>query len=44
MLRAADAAHLYAFSRISRIRPEIRLVTFDEAQRALATKNDFRLI
>ena len=44
MLRATDAAHLYAFSRISRILPEIRLVTFDEEQRALATKNDFRLI
>ena len=44
MLRATHAAHLYAFSRISRILPEVRLVTFDEEQRALATKNDFRLI
>jgi hypothetical protein len=44
MLRAADAAHLYAFSRIFRILPDLRLVTFDEEQRALATKKDFRLI
>jgi len=44
MLRAADAAHLYAFSRIFCILPDLRLVTFDEEQRALATKKDFRLI
>ena len=44
MLRAADAAHLYAFSRIARILPEVRLVTFDEEQRALARKKDFRLM
>ena len=42
-LRAADAAHLYAFRRVFSIRPDLRLVTFDEEQRALASKKGFRL-
>jgi len=44
MLRAADAAHLHAFSRMARLLPQVRLVTFDEEQRALASKKDFRLM
>jgi len=43
-LRAADAAHLYAFRRVSAILPELRLVTFDDEQRSLASKQGFRLI
>ena len=42
-LRAADAAHLYAFRRISSILPDLRLVTFDDEQRSLAGKKGFRL-
>lgn len=44
MLRAADAAHLYAFSRLSLLLPETRLVTFDEEQRRLASSKGFRLV
>ena len=44
MLRAADAAHLYAFSRLADILPEARLVTFDEEQRRVATTRGFRLV
>ena len=43
-LRAADAAHLYAFQRVSALLPHLRLVTFDEEQRALALKKGFRLV
>lgn len=42
-LRAADAAHLYAFRRVFSILPDLRLVTFDDEQRALASKKGFRL-
>jgi len=43
-LRAADAAHLYAFRRVSAILPDLYLVSFDDEQRALASKKGFRLI
>lgn len=42
-LRAADAAHLYGFRRVFSILPGLRLVTFDEEQRTLASKKGFRL-
>jgi len=44
MLRAADAAHLYAFRRVCSILPDLRLVTFDDEQRSLASKKGFHLI
>ncbi|NBW81687.1 PIN domain-containing protein [bacterium] len=43
MLRAADAAHLYAFRRVCSILPDLRLVTFDDEQLSLASKKGFRL-
>ena len=43
-LRAADAAHLYAFRRVSAILPDLYLVSFDDEQRSLASKKGFRLI
>lgn len=43
-LRAVDAAHLYAYRRVAAILPDLRLITFDEEQRALAAKKGFRLL
>ena len=43
-LRAADAAHLYAFRRVSAILPDLCLVSFDDEQRSLALKRGFRLV
>jgi len=43
MLRAADAAHLYAFRLACSILPDLRLVTFDDEQLSLASKKGFRL-
>jgi len=43
-LRAADAAHLYAYRRVASILPDLHLVTFDEEQRSLASRKGFRLI
>lgn len=42
-LRAADAAHLYAYRRAASILPNLQLVTFDQEQRFLASKKGFRL-
>jgi len=42
-LRAADAAHLYAFTRLASIRPSLQLVTFDQEQLALARRKHWTL-
>lgn len=43
-LRAADAAHMYAFTRLSSIRPSLRLITFDSDQIILAQRKRWPLI
>lgn len=37
-LRAADAAHMYAFTRLNSIRPSLHLITFDADQLVLAQR------